>query len=836
MVLCFGTYASILKCCCPDDVINRALVSAIVASIDPDNRYGDKNDNTSAFRLLTCQANFPHLQYDPSIGAMRSQDGALSCVVALARSKSTADVAEEFDPVLNMMDADMKKAAVGALFDLIRNDASLEANRRETFAQCMGTTAAEIVTADKVNLRFFLAGLFLYTVLTNENTTPAAKSCVAEIREGGFIDQYRDFEIEFISDDDAQAQIGETAPLSSAPVAATVTTEASETADTVATESCITDYLAALKDKYNTIKTLLYYEEPHPFYDFYVCNTVVKRTPTTDTTGYPFRFKEIENATPAVIGEMDQYPILAAYGGMGKSMMMRHFLLTAVNEYQENGKIPVFIQLKDYQGGSSPDDLLYHIYNASLGVQSEMLLEQFIDLLNAGRILVLLDGLDELGSAYQADFETALDRFIDSYPGNQYVMSSRPFTDFISYGRFTIWHLSSFSNEQALELIDKLEFRPDDPTVKEKFVQALNDRLFETHHDFVSNPLLLTIMLMTFGQIAEVSPRMHIFYRDAYAVLSQKHDASKGAFKRQLKTGLSSEQFADYFAEFCARSYTDEKYEMTEDEAKKYFYDLNERRKHPEMTATATDFLYDLCANMCLMFMESGKYHFTHRSFQEYFCALFFSKQKDKNLQRIGDFFEKKRIHFFATQTFEMLYDMIPEKVEEYIFMPYLDSLIDACEKGDDYWTYLEQMYPRVYYSVENGVTSIDSLDSRSFIGSFISQHIDTSWNHAYIAEVPRYEQFLENQLVLLDDGDMVDIDELEQDYIDEHGLPEIVAYSYMFDIQTIRANPDSFKDLIEIIFRDDFPPMEEYQAFMKYRAELHERFDDEPENLFDYL
>jgi len=82
----------------------------------------------------------------------------------------------------------------------------------------------------------------------------------------------------------------------------------------------------------------------------------------------------------------------------------------------------------------------------------------------------------------------------------------------------------------------------------------------------------------------------------------------------------------------------------------------------------------------------------------------------------------------------------------------------------------------------------------------------------------------------------MVDIDELEQDYIDEHGLPEIVAYSYMFDIQTIRANPDSFKDLIEIIFRDDFPPMEEYQAFKKYRAELHERFDDEPENLFDYL
>lgn len=374
--------------------------------------------------------------------------------------------------------------------------------------------------------------------------------------------------------------------------------------------------------------------------------------------------------------------------------------------------------------------------------------------------------------------------------------------------------------------------------MKAKFVQALNEKLFETHHDFVSNPLLLTIMLMTFGQIAEISPRMHIFYRDAYAVLSQKHDASKGAFKRQLKTGLSSEQFADYFAEFCARSYTDEKYEMTEDEAKKYFYELGERRKHPEMAATATDFLYDLCANMCLMFMESGKYHFTHRSFQEYFCALYFSKQKDKNLQRIGDFFEKSRIRFFATQTFEMLYDMIPEKVEEYIFMPYLDKLMESCEKRDDYWTYLETMYPRIFYGVENGITSMDSEDSRSFIGSFIAQHIDAAWNHSYIGTIPRYEEFLENQLVALKngDGDLIDLDEVDQDYIDEYGVPEIVAYSYMFDVKTIRENPDAFKEMIDILLNEDFPPMEEYKALIKYRAELHDKFDDEPENIFDYL
>lgn len=55
-----------------------------------------------------------------------------------------------------------------------------------------------------------------------------------------------------------------------------------------------------------------------------------------------------------------------------------------------------------------------------------------------------------------------------------------------------------------------------------------------------------------------------IFLWEAYIALSQKHDASKGAYKRVLKTGLTADKFADYFAEFCARSYRDEKFEFTE--------------------------------------------------------------------------------------------------------------------------------------------------------------------------------------------------------------------------------------------------------------------------------
>lgn len=604
-------------------------------------------------------------------------------------------------------------------------------------------------------------------------------------------------------------------------------------------DEAIHAYLAAVHDKYNKLKTLLYYEEPKPFYDFYVCNTVVKSQLLQGNT-YP-TFTRIENATPAIFAEHSPYVILTAYGGMGKSMMMRHFLLSAVKDYAAYGKIPVFIQLKDYHGGDRADDLLNHIYDSTINNLSVLTVETFESLLKSGQCLLLLDGLDELSSVYQSDFETALSRFMDAYPSNQYVMSSRPFSDFVSFDRFTTLHLTAFSNEQALELVDKLVFRPDDPTVKEKFVTALKEKLFESHHSFVSNPLLLTIMLMTFDQIAEISPRMHIFYRDAYTVLAQRHDASKGAYKRQLHTRLSSDQFAEYFSEFCARSYTMEKYELTEDEAKEIFYSLAERKKHPEMDATAQDFLDDLCDNICLMFKESGKYHFTHRSFQEYFCAVFFSKQKDKSLERIGNFFERTRTHIFANQTFEMLYDMIPDKIDEYILMPFLDKLIDNCEKQDGFWTYLATMYPRLFFGIENGVSSMDAQDPKSFICTFITNQQDFSWRRSYVRDsFPIHEEFDESRYAMVDVGggleDMVDVDEIEQAYIDEHGMPEIVAYGYMFNVDSIRNQPDEFADMLEVLAAEDFPPRIEYEGLKKYREDLHSRFDEESENLFDFL
>lgn len=594
-------------------------------------------------------------------------------------------------------------------------------------------------------------------------------------------------------------------------------------------------YLENAYDKYSTMKTLLYNDAPRSFYQFYVCNNISQKV---YIKRYTYRTNTIHDATAETLMGCSNFILISGTGGLGKSMMMRHLLLDAIEHYEEFGKLPIFIPLKDYNNSyNSLLDFIFEKLEALGGCDD---IDEFSDLLSSGSCLLLFDGLDEIRSDYRKKFEHDLEIFADKYTDNMFVISSRPTGSFVSLNRFTVLDLCPFTKDQAIALIDKLDFRPDEPIIKERFRSELENSLFITHREFTQNPLLLTIMLMTYEQFAEIPSKMHVFYREAYVALSQKHDASKGAYKRVLKTGLTADQFADYFAEFCARSYRDEKFEFTDVLFDKYFNNLHERAKGPS-NVTSSDFRDDLVENMCLMFYESGKYHFTHRSFQEYFCALYFSKQKDKTLSRIGDFFENKRSRNYTDKTFNMLYDMIPEKIEEYVFEPYLTSLFEECDKEDGYWSFLLRMYPVLYY--EQGETSGFALNEpNSFLYESIThiQHISAILGPD---DLPFDDEFIVNEWVYLDeqyrdpdydDGTLIDIEEVPWEYKEQFGEPEIVGRNYEIHIDAILKHPDNYKELLALLDSDSFPIKAEFLSAREYMQELIDKHETIGDDLFD--
>jgi len=595
-------------------------------------------------------------------------------------------------------------------------------------------------------------------------------------------------------------------------------------------------YLRNAFEKYSSMKTLLYQDQPKLFYSFHVCNRLRYKStegkPGKHTTSMQF----IDDANVDKLKEVTRFAIIIGTGGLGKSMMMRHLMLDAIANYDDRKRFPVYVPLKDYN--ETAPSLFDYVYSKISVIDCDLRKEQFEEMLTNGACLLLLDGLDEIGAGVVKRFELELEALTDKYSDNMYVLSSRPFQSFVSYERFSLFWLMEFSRRQAMQLIDRLEFRPDEPEIKAKFQTALEKTLFKTHQSFTQNPLLLTIMLLTFEQYAEVPSKMHIFYREAFEVLAKRHDASKGAYKRALRTGLSVDAFADYFAELCFRTYNDEKFEMTAEEFAGYFNALNVRAVVNDTKTTASDFLADLCSGLCLMYFEGNSYHFTHRSFQEYFCALFFSKQKDKFIAKLGAFFEKHRRRMLGDRTFYMLYDMATEKVEEYILLPFLSSLFDKCNSGDGYWTFLEEMYPQITYSSEDEYRLTRQIaEPQSFIlnavleiNGFFKERLARDNT---LADLPYYEEFEVERIIhykqiayVTARGD----EEIEEIEDDEAG------FVCQFSIAEVRKDPEAYEDLLDNLQNDKFVLKKQYVVAQKCLKELVARQRSEVDSLFDLL
>lgn len=254
---------------------------------------------------------------------------------------------------------------------------------------------------------------------------------------------------------------------------------------------------------------------------------------------------------------------------------------------------------------------------------------------------------------------------------------------------------------RPLELIDRLEYCPEEPKLKQQFRDRLVSDYFKSHAEFVTNPLLLTLMLMSYHRFADVPEKKYLFYEQAYQTLLQRHDSDKLAYKRVFHSVTDPSDFTLVFREFCAKSYRKGDYEFSHNKFDEYFGKLKTLvRMDPDMMKL-DNFLFDVCHSACLMYEEGQNYHFLHRSFQEYFFADYYSRQDDTTLMKLGNYIDTAdQILFDEGSAFDMLYDLAQDKVERFIIMPFLASIYDNEGDEDKYWLFLTKGYDFWVYQI----------------------------------------------------------------------------------------------------------------------------------------
>jgi len=266
----------------------------------------------------------------------------------------------------------------------------------------------------------------------------------------------------------------------------------------------------------------------------------------------------------------------------------------------------------------------------------------------------------------------------DKYPDNYYIISSRPSDRYISWHRFEELGIVPLNKKDAVSLIKKVDL---DKEIKDKFIKRLNDSLFYTHKEFASNPLLLTIMLLTFNYYAEVPNKMYVFYERAFETLLCSHDATKGAYKRELSCGLQRDEFEEFVYIVSFILYAKRKFKFSSKELKDAIIEVCNIK---EINVDKQSIIDDMLNSICILIKDGIEYKYIHRSFQEYFAAVYIKEQTDNKQRAILDFLFKSDGDILEDDIlFKLLFNMCKEKLERNFIMPQLLRMKRAMQKVD---------------------------------------------------------------------------------------------------------------------------------------------------------
>lgn len=220
--------------------------------------------------------------------------------------------------------------------------------------------------------------------------------------------------------------------------------------------------------------------------------------------------------------------------------------------------------------------------------------------------------------------------------------------------------------KEVVALIKKL---PYDKAVRNKFADAVKSTLYSKHESFLSNPLLATMMLITYDQFAHIPDKIHIFYEQAFETLFFRHDTSKeAAFQRKRYVDVAINEFKNCLSSLCIATYVRKQYQFSEAEILEA---ITSSCDYERVIVEPKLFLKDLLESVCIMQRDGLMITFAHRSFQEYFAAFFISRNPAVDIPRLLDSFCSQ----LEDNVISMAFDINRDLVERIWVQPRLGDL-----------------------------------------------------------------------------------------------------------------------------------------------------------------
>lgn len=393
--------------------------------------------------------------------------------------------------------------------------------------------------------------------------------------------------------------------------------------------------------------------------------------------------------------------------GVGKTTFLQHLAILCNRGKFATNQVPIFIALRDFAEESRDNGkyaLLNYIHQTFLaeGIGDPAIVET---LLKTGRVLLLLDGMDEILNQDSTAVLKEIRKFLDRYPKNQFVISCRTAANELQLQGFTDVEIAPFTESQINTFARKwfgifaktsLQSSSDQSI---QFIQKLE--LPENWHfrQLVRTPLFLHLACWMFhGQNVFPTKRAE-FYKQGLDLLLGKWDEAKGLGREDGYRGFLLPQKLRLLGHLATVTFEKGQYFFEHQVIVQYIGDY--LRSLPDATLDAEELqlesealLRDIETQHGLLTERArGIFSFSYLVFQEYFTARKIVSSHnlsdlDQSLDRLVSHITDRRWYevFLLTATMLRSADSLVQLMKQQI-----DALVDQDPYLQDFLMWASQ-------------------------------------------------------------------------------------------------------------------------------------------------
>ncbi|MBD1805643.1 NACHT domain-containing NTPase [Microcoleus sp. FACHB-SPT15] len=367
---------------------------------------------------------------------------------------------------------------------------------------------------------------------------------------------------------------------------------------------------------------------------------------------------------------VERYAKLMVLGkpGAGKTTFLQYLAIQCNQGHFQSGSVPIFIRLKNFAEDALDEGNFSLLNYINQEFSRSGVSEQDVEtLLNHGKTLILLDGLDEVPEAASDEVIKQIRKIAEKYYKNQLIITCRIAAQEYRFQGFTEVEIADFKPAQIENFAKKwfVAVARNSPESGLKKASLFLEQMALPEHqpirELAATPVLLNLTCLVFHAKADFPVKRSDLYKQGLDLLLIRWDESRGVRRDDIYRNLSLPHKLQLLSQLAAITFEQGDYFFEESRLQQLITDYLRTSANAQTNSVTLE--QDSLAVVKSIEIQHGLlverarriYSFSHLTFQEYFTARAIVTGFHLSLPQLAEHLTEKRWREVFLLTAQML-------------------------------------------------------------------------------------------------------------------------------------------------------------------------------------